>query len=67
MSAETRPVIARDAAVVLVTDTVPALGPGDVLVRPAFPVVSPGTERSIIRASAISADAAHEYPRHGFT
>jgi threonine dehydrogenase-like Zn-dependent dehydrogenase len=58
--------MARDGAVVLVAETPAEPGPGDVVVRPAYSVVSPGTERSIINASRISPQAAHEYPDPDF-
>ncbi len=54
--------MARDGGVVLVEEPLPELGPGDVQVRSAFSVISPGTERSIIRATLVSPAGAHEYP-----
>ena len=66
MSTDVRRAMARDGGVVLVDEPLPELGPGDVQVRSAFSVISPGTERSIIRATRISPAAAHEYPHPEF-
>jgi threonine dehydrogenase-like Zn-dependent dehydrogenase len=66
MSEQVRRAMARDGGVVLVDEMLPDLGPGDVLVRSAYSVISPGTERSIIRATEISPAGAHEYPHHDF-
>lgn len=58
--------MARGGQPVLVEEAEPELGPGDVLVRTAYSVISPGTERSIIAATRTSMAAAHEYPNPGF-
>jgi len=57
-----RRIVARDGRVVIVHEELPELGPGDVQVRAVCSVVSPGTERSIVRATIESPLAAHEYP-----
>jgi NADPH:quinone reductase-like Zn-dependent oxidoreductase len=57
-----RRLMARDGQVVVKDEKLPPLGPGDVLVRAHCSVVSPGTERSIVTATAESLLAAHEYP-----
>ena len=57
-----RRIMAAGGGVVVRDENLPELGPGDVLVRAAYSVVSPGTERSIVRATEISVSAAHEYP-----
>jgi threonine dehydrogenase-like Zn-dependent dehydrogenase len=62
-----RRVMARDGEVILHEVDTPTPGPGDVLVRPRFSVISPGTERSIVRATEVSVSAAHEYPHPGFS
>jgi threonine dehydrogenase-like Zn-dependent dehydrogenase len=61
-----RRVMARDGRAVIVEEDRPRVGPGDVLVRTRCSVVSPGTERSIIAATASSVGAAHEYPHPGY-
>jgi len=60
-----RRIMAAGGGVVVREESLPALGPGDVLVRTAYSVISPGTERSIVRATEISVSAAHEYPAPG--
>lgn len=62
----TRRLVARHGAVELIEERVPEVGPGDVLVRTAFSVISPGTERAIIAATG-RGEAGHEYPDHGQT
>jgi threonine dehydrogenase-like Zn-dependent dehydrogenase len=57
-----RRIMARDGAVIIRDEPPIALGPGDVRVRTAYSVVSPGTERSIVTATRESVLAAHEYP-----
>jgi threonine dehydrogenase-like Zn-dependent dehydrogenase len=61
-----RRIMARDGGVVLRDEALPQVGPGDVHVRTAYSVISPGTERSIVRATAVSVAAAHEYPHPGY-
>ena len=46
-----RRVLAQDGEIILREVPDPELGPGDVLVRPRYSVISPGTERSIVRAT----------------
>lgn len=62
----TRRLVARRGAVEVIEEPVPAVGPGDVLVRTAFSVISPGTERAIIAATG-RGEAGHEYPDRGQT
>jgi threonine dehydrogenase-like Zn-dependent dehydrogenase len=57
-----RRVLAQGGEVVVRDVPAPVPGPGDVLVRPRYSVISPGTERSIVRATRVSAAEAHEYP-----
>jgi threonine dehydrogenase-like Zn-dependent dehydrogenase len=57
-----RRIMARGGQVVVRDEDLPPLGPGDVLVRSVCSVISPGTERSIVAATAESVSAAHEYP-----
>jgi threonine dehydrogenase-like Zn-dependent dehydrogenase len=61
-----RRIMAADGSVVIREEDLPPLGPGDVLVRAAYSVISPGTERSIVRATEVSVAAAHEYPHPGY-
>ncbi|MHB8620028.1 MAG: zinc-dependent alcohol dehydrogenase [Chloroflexota bacterium] len=58
--------LAQGGRVVIREEAVPELGPGDVLVRTAYSVVSPGTERAIIAATRDSVAGGHEYPHPGF-
>jgi threonine dehydrogenase-like Zn-dependent dehydrogenase len=58
--------MAAAGGVVIREEELPPLGPGDVLVRAAYSVISPGTERSIVRATEVSVAAAHEYPHPGY-
>ena len=58
--------MARGGEAVVLEEPEPELGPGDLLVRTAYSVISPGTERSIIAATRTSVAAAHEYPHPGF-
>jgi len=60
-----RRIMAAAGGVVVKDEDLPGLGPGDVLVRAAYSVISPGTERSIVRATRVSVSAAHEYPAPG--
>lgn len=62
----TRRLVARRGAVELIEESVPEPGPGDVLVQTAYSVISPGTERAIIAATA-RGETGHEYPDHGQT
>ncbi|GIF51528.1 threonine dehydrogenase-like Zn-dependent dehydrogenase [Asanoa ferruginea] len=57
-----RRVLAQGGEIILREVPDPTPGPGDVLVRPRYSVISPGTERSIVRATRTSVAAAHEYP-----
>ncbi|HEY7176456.1 MAG TPA: zinc-binding alcohol dehydrogenase, partial [Micromonosporaceae bacterium] len=61
-----RRLMARDGQVELREEQLPDVGRGDVCVRSHYSVVSPGTERSIIRATQRSVSAAHEYPHPAF-
>ncbi len=61
-----RRVLAQGGEVIVREVPAPEPGPGDVLVRPRYSVISPGTERSIVLATRISTAAAHEYPHPGF-
>lgn len=61
-----RRVMARGGEAVILDEPEPELGPGDVMVRTAYSVISPGTERSIIAATKNSVASAHEYPHPGF-
>jgi threonine dehydrogenase-like Zn-dependent dehydrogenase len=61
-----RRIMAAAGGVVIRDDILPPLGPGDVRVRARYSVISPGTERSIVRATAVSVQAAHEYPHPGY-
>jgi NADPH:quinone reductase-like Zn-dependent oxidoreductase len=58
--------MARDGRIVVREEKLPEIGPGDVHVRSICSVISPGTERSIVRATAESVLAAHEYPHPDF-
>jgi NADPH:quinone reductase-like Zn-dependent oxidoreductase len=54
-------VVARGGQVVLTDVAAPQLRAGEVLVQTRYSVISPGTERAIVAASA-SATGDHEYP-----
>jgi len=61
-----RRVLAQGGEVILRDVADPTPGPGDVVVRPRYSVVSPGTERSIVRATRTSVAEAHEYPNAAY-
>jgi threonine dehydrogenase-like Zn-dependent dehydrogenase len=60
-------VVARDGAVLVIEEEAPPLRPGEVLVRPDFSAISPGTERLIIDSSRRGLSEVHEYPELGQT
>jgi threonine dehydrogenase-like Zn-dependent dehydrogenase len=61
-----RRVLAQGGEIILREVPDPAPGPGDVVVRPRYSVISPGTERSIVRATRTSVAEAHEYPNAAY-
>jgi threonine dehydrogenase-like Zn-dependent dehydrogenase len=62
----TRRLVASRGRVEIIEQAVPEVGAGDVLVQTASSVISPGTERAIIAATA-RGEEGHEYPDHGQT
>lgn len=61
-----RRIMAADGRVVVREEELAELGPGDVQVRSHCSVISPGTERAIVRATERSVLDAHEYPHPDF-
>ncbi len=57
-----RRLVARDGKAVIIEEAEPKLRRGEVLVRTEYSVMSPGTERTVIDATAVPGAESHEYP-----